>query len=348
MKGGSMLIIYRKGNLLESEAEALVNTVNCVGVMGKGIALQFKYAYPENFKQYQKACRDGQVQLGKMFIVETKSLVNPKYIINFPTKYHWKNRSKLEDIQEGLKDLVQHIQALNIQSVALPPLGCGNGGLNWTKVKPLIEQAMQSIPDVTVYVYEPMSNISPVCAKVRTNKPKMTKSRAMFILLMHEYSIPGYLLSLLEIQKLAYFLQEVDEPLRLRFQKHLYGPCAENLNHVLQHMEGHYIRGYGDRSSRAQITLLSGAVDEAKAYLQEERDAQQRLNQVFDTIYGFETPYGLELLATVHWVMKEKPQVADDVDQVIREVQCWNERKKRIFKPQHIRIAWEHLKQQMK
>jgi O-acetyl-ADP-ribose deacetylase (regulator of RNase III) len=151
---------FKQGNLLEEKAETLVNTVNCVGVMGKGIALQFKQAYPENFRHYEKACKASEVQPGRMFTVATGSLLNPRYIINFPTKRHWRNNSKIEDIKSGLVALVQQVQRLGITSIAMPALGCGNGGLNWADVKPLIESAFAQLPDVQVIIFEPLSQTS--------------------------------------------------------------------------------------------------------------------------------------------------------------------------------------------
>lgn len=149
------MIESKQGNLLEENAQALVNTVNCVGIMGKGIALQFKKAYPQNFREYEKACKAKQVQPGKMFVFQTNSLFHPQYIINFPTKRHWKNPSKIEDIKSGLTSLVEEVQRLNITSIAIPPLGCGNGGLDWNLVKPLIESAFVQLPDVRVIIFEP-------------------------------------------------------------------------------------------------------------------------------------------------------------------------------------------------
>src|SRR6266446_2915424 len=119
------MIKFRTGDILEADAEALVNTVNCVGIMGRGVALQFKNAYPENFKAYQSACARGEVQPGRMFVFETGQLTHPKYIINFPTKRHWRGKSRIEDIEAGLKALVEELQSRNIRSVAIPPLGSG-------------------------------------------------------------------------------------------------------------------------------------------------------------------------------------------------------------------------------
>ena len=149
------MLEFKQDNLLEEDAEALVNAVNCVGVMGKDIALQFKQAFSENFQQYKKACDAKEVQPGRMFTVPTGKLFNPKYIINFPTKRHWRDKSKIEDIQTGLKALVAEVQQLGITSIAIPALGCGNGGLDWLEVKPRIESAFVELPEVKVVVFEP-------------------------------------------------------------------------------------------------------------------------------------------------------------------------------------------------
>lgn len=337
------MIEYKKGNLLETDAEALVNTVNCVGVMGKGIALQFKQAFPENFIEYQKACRLEEIKPGKMFTVPTNKLLNPKFIINFPTKTHWKGKSKLEYIESGLNSLIYEIKRLGIQSIAVPPLGCGNGGLNWDDVRTLIVNAFAELPEVTVYLFAPEGSPDPDTIKIATKKPAFTRSRALFLSLMDNYAAPGYSLSLLEIQKLAYFLQNTGEPLRLNFTKNLYGPYAENLNFVLQRLDGHYIRGYGDRSRTIKIVLMPYAAKEARDYLANEKGALNHLDHVSKIIRGFETPYGLELLATVHWIIKEKPDINSKIDEIINTVHKWSKRKRELFKATHIKIAWQHL-----
>ncbi|MDH6100190.1 macro domain-containing protein [Anabaenopsis sp. FSS-46] len=337
---------FKQGNLLEEKAEALVNTVNNVGVMGKGIALQFKQAYPENFRQYEKACRAGEVQPGQMFTISTGSLFNPKYIINFPTKRHWKSKSKIEDIKNGLVALVAEVQKLGITSIAIPPLGCGNGGLNWREVKPLIESTFAQLPDVQVIIFEPSGAPAVEKIQVSTKKPNMTRGRALIIRLLEAYSIPGYELTKLEIQKLAYFLQEAGELLKLPYQKSLYGPYADNLNQVLKHIEGDYIRGYGDGTGRASISVLPQGREAAETFLATELEAQERLEQVSNLIYGFETPYGMELLATVHWVATKDPNPAKNSEEAISLVHEWSERKRRLFKPEHIRKAWQRLEEQ--
>ncbi|SFE59949.1 type II toxin-antitoxin system antitoxin DNA ADP-ribosyl glycohydrolase DarG [Alteribacillus iranensis] len=334
------MIEFKKGNLLEDSSAALVNTVNTVGVMGKGVALQFKQAYPSVFQEYKKACDKGEVQVGHMHVVPTNSFVGPKYIINFPTKRHWKEKSKMVYITEGLKDLKDVVETLEIPSIALPPLGCGNGGLNWEDVKPLIEETFADTP-VKVHVYEPAGSPKPEKMKIGTTTPNMTEARALLLASLHQYMEPGYRLTLLEIQKIAYFLQEAGEPLKLNFVKNKYGPYAENLNFVLQRLEGHFIRGYGDRNRDSDIYLIHSAGSKAREYLNNKEENLKRLEKVSDIIKGFENPYGMELLATVHWIQKNIQPSTDE--ELVTEVQNWNDRKKKLFPPKHIMKASNHL-----
>jgi O-acetyl-ADP-ribose deacetylase (regulator of RNase III) len=337
------MIHITRGNLLEADAEALVNTVNCDGFMGKGIALQFKQAFPENFKSYEKACRVGEVRPGRMFTFRTGSLVNPRYIINFPTKRHWRSKSRLEDIASGLRALITELRELGIKDVAVPPLGCGFGGLDWRKVRPMIERAFAELPDVSVRLYEPAGAPAAADMPVGTKRPKLTLARALFIRLMKRYSEMRYRLTLLEIQKLAYLLQEAGQPLKLRYVAHLYGPYAHNLNKVLETLEGHFIRGYaGDAKPDVEIELLPGAVEEADAFLAGQQDALERLDHLASAIEGFETPYGMELLASVHWVGVHQ-NAKTTPEEAVEAVLAWNDRKRTLFEQKHIRLAWERL-----
>lgn len=339
------MIEEAKGNLLEADAEAIVNTVNTVGVMGKGIALQFKQAWPENFKAYAKACKEGKVEPGRMFVFELGGMVNPRFIINFPTKRHWRQKSRIEDVERGLKALVETIREHDIRSVAVPPLGCGNGGLAWSEVRPMIEQAFAELPDVRVLLFGPHGAPDARAMPVRTKPAKMTEARALFIKLMEQYSSLHYRRTLLEVQKLAYFLQEAGQNLRLKYQAGHYGPYADNLNKVLEVMEGHFIRGYGDsQKPDAEIDLLPGAVEQANRFLSAHAEAQERLKAVSRLIEGFETPYGMELLATVHWLAHR--QGVNGPEAARERVQSWNPRKARLMKPRHIEKAWERLASQ--
>ena len=338
------MIRFTSGNLLDAGAEALVNTVNCVGVMGKGIALQFKQAFPQVFAAYARGCRRGEVQPGRMFTVETGQMMGPRFVINFPTKRHWKGKSRLEDIEAGLQALVAELRRLGVTSVAVPPLGCGAGGLDWAEVRPRIEAALGRLPEVEVLLFEPKGAPPPDAIKVATTKPRMTRARALFVKLIEQYCEPGYRLTLLEIQKLAYFLQEAGEALKLEFTKQKYGPYAENLHFVLQRIEGHYIRGYGDRSQDAQVYLLPEGRAEAHAALGGEPEAGARLGRVARLIEGFETPFGLELLSSVHWVTAKEAAPVVSAGDAVMAVHAWNDRKRTIFEPRHIRIAWDQLR----
>lgn len=342
------MIKYTQGNLLEADAEALVNTVNCVGIMGKGVALQFKQAFPDNFKQYEKACRAGKVVLGKVFIVQVIDLFkpNPKYIINFPTKNHWKAKSKLEDIKQGLVSLTEEIKRLGIQSIAMPPLGCGLGGLDWKDVEPLIIDAFKNLPQVNVLLFAPQNSPKASEMPIANKELKMTRARALLLCLFNAYKALGYNLTKLEMQKIAYFLQFAGEDLKLNYVKEKYGPYADNLNHVLQKMEGQYIRGYGDRQTKSDFQVILSALNIAKKYVEEIPAARERLDRVIQLITGFETPYGVELLATVHWVMQENPDEVDDLAKIVEKTRAWSQRKEHLFKPQHIEKAWEQLKRE--
>lgn len=268
-------------------------------------------------------------------------------LTNFPSKRHWRGKSRIEDIESGLKALVADVKRLGIRSIAIPPLGSGLGGLDWNVVRPMIEQAFAEMEDVSVLLYSPQGAPAAKDMPVGTTRPKMTAARALFIKLMDQYAALHYRRTLLEIQKLAYFLQEAGEPLRLRFEKGLYGPYAHNLNKVLEILEGHYIRGYGDsQKPDTEIELLPHAVEEADAFLKQHQESLQRLERVSEVIAGFETPYGMELLSSVHWVGAHDKPAAGDEKIAAQAVQKWNDRKHAMFQPHHVQVAWERLKQQ--
>lgn len=333
-------MIFKNGDILAEDAEALVNTVNCVGVMGRGIALQFKKAFPENFKAYAAACAHDELQPGKMFVFEVGKLTNPRYIINFPTKRHWRGKSRIEDIELGLDALADEIRSRKIRSIAIPPLGSGLGGLNWNDVRPLIEEKLRGFNNLQVVVFEPRG--APQAGEmVRSREvPKMTPGRAALVGLMHRY-LGGLLdpfVTLLEIHKLLYFMQVAGEPLRLKFKKYHYGPYAENLRHVLNDVEGHLVSGYidGGDSPKKQLELVPGSIADANRFLESHPDTLARFDRVSSLVRGFESPYGLELLATVHWVLEKNK--FDNLEEVVACIYQWNDRKK-AFTQRQIELA---------
>lgn len=186
------MIKFVTGNLLDAKVDALVNTVNTAGVMGKGLALQFKKAFPANSKAYEAACKRGEVQIGKMFVFDAGGIVLPRYIINFPTKKHWRSPSKLDYVEEGLRDLIEVIRDRKIRSIAIPPLGAGLGGLDWKEVRAALDRALAILSDIEVLIFAPNGAPPAEAMRNETAKPKMTASRAAVLSLMRRYLVPGY------------------------------------------------------------------------------------------------------------------------------------------------------------
>lgn len=335
------MLEYKVGDILSEDVEAIVNTVNCVGIMGRGLALQYKNKYPQNFKEYEIACKKEEVKPGRMFVYQTGQLTNPKYIINFPTKRHWKGKSKIEDIESGLDDLTQVIQKLHIKSIAIPPLGSGLGGLEWHLVKQKIEAKLSNI-NCQILIYEPLEQ--KIEKNISKEAPKMTAGRAALVDLIDRYlkGLMDPFVSLLEVHKLMYFMQEAGEPLKLKYQKAPFGPYADNLRHVMNAIEGYLISGYEDGGDAPdkQIKLVPGAVDDARVFLSDKTATQENFSKVAELVDGFETSFGLELLSTVHWVVKNEN--ASSLNEVVEKIYSWNERKKQFSKKQ-IQVALDVL-----
>ena len=333
------MITQKTGNIIDEEVDALVNTVNCVGFMGRGIALQFKKAFPENNKLYVAACKRREVQPGRMFVFQT-SRIAPRYIINFPTKRHWRGKSRMEDIDAGLVALVEEIRARDIRSIAIPPLGSGLGGLNWSVVRPRIEEALREFSELKIVMFEPDNTSADKRVNRSRDVPKMTPARAVLVCLMHRY-LRGFLdpfVTLLEIHKLMYFMETAGEPLRLNYRKAIYGPYSENIRHILNQVEGHLVSGYADGGDTPgkELELVPGALEDAQKFLADKTRTREHLQKVSDLVDGFESSFGMELLSTVHWVASEEK--GQSVDDIVKKTYAWNERKK-CFSVRQIKLA---------
>ena len=352
-------MIFRKGNLLEEKAEALVNTVNAVGVMGKGIALMFKEAYPDNFAAYRAACKAGEVRPGGLFVYRRDEFFGPRLIINFVTKNHWRHPSRIEWIEQGLESIVQLVREEGIHSIALPPLGAGNGGLDWGDVLCLIKRHLAGLDGVDVIVYEPTKAYQNVSK--REGMKQLTPARAVIAELVRCYEVLGFECTLLETQKLAWFAERwtnrlgLQNQFDLRFNVGHYGPYSDRLRHFLNRLDGSYlhsdiripdarpfdvVRFRYDQAERIRL-FLETTVGEGYGRVVEKTE------QLID---GFEAPYGLELLATVDWLLF-KENCEPRVDALLEAIASWptgrrwGKRKSRIFDRRVLGIALEHLQE---
>lgn len=352
------MIKYTQGNLLEADAEALVNTVNTVGVMGKGIALMFKERFANNMNEYAKACKAKRVHTGKMFITETGELMGPRWIINFPTKQHWRSSSKLEWISDGLKDLKAFIIKNQVHSIAIPPLGAGNGGLDWSVVREQIEKNLADLIDVEIIIFEPTSKYQNVAKKKGVEK--LTASRALIAELVRRYWVLGMECSLLEIQKLAWFLERVIEkqnianPLKLEFKSNNYGPYADKLRHVLDALDGSYLNSekrISDSDPWDVIWFDENKRDRVNTFLHSEsKEYLSALELTSEIIDGFESPFGMELLSTVDWLITREgcEPTVEAIEEGVRQWPAgerWAKRKAKLFDRRAIGIALERLQQ---
>ena len=335
-----MKLQFKTGDILSEEVEAVVNSVNCVGVMGRGIALQFKNAYPANFKAYATACRQHLVEPGRMFVQETHQLAGPRWIINFPTKRHWKSKSRLEDIQAGLEDLVATIDQLGIRSIALPPLGSGLGGLDWSEVRHRIERELGRLEHVEIVVFEPGGGPVDDRPNPSAAAPGMTLPEAIVVELMSRFteSLLDPFVTLLGVHKLMYFVQEDGEHMNLRFTRHLYGPYAENLRHLLLKINGHFVTSYSNKGDAPHdpIWVVPGARQDARRLLLDQSQPLKRIDRVMDLVEGFETANGLELLASVHWAIEKEPDRL--TNGLVQYIHDWHPRKRR-FSERQINLA---------
>ncbi len=341
------MIEYVKGNLLSSEDGALVNTVNTVGVMGKGIALQFKDNFPGNFNAYLQACKSGEMMPGKLLVVKEPTMSGEKLIINFPTKKDWKHKSKYEYIEDGLKDLVRVIKEYGITSLAIPPLGCGNGGLDWDKVKGMMEQYLGSLENVKIHIYEPNEAVKALLKKESTSDAKLTPARALLLYAMFYYESLGEDSSLFVANKLAYFMKRLGESSfnRLDFKASHYGPYSVQVGHLLHNVNGKYIKGLEQMKTGAfePLELQYDKLSEVSDYVKKELKPEQleRLKRLIKLISGFQSALSLEILASVDYVRKDNHRI--DLNETIRQVQAWSPRKKDLFKDRYIDIAYQHL-----
>jgi O-acetyl-ADP-ribose deacetylase (regulator of RNase III) len=340
-----MSLYFKNGDLFAEPAEALVNTVNCVGVMGKGVALEFKRRWPDNFRKYKNACDSKTLRPGKLYVHQTGDMFSaggPKFIINFPTKDHWRSHSKLEYIESGLDTLVDTIRRCGITSLALPPLGCGNGGLDWDDVKPLIASKLGDLQGVAIVVLEPKrENVE---AEHRGISLPMTYPRAVLIKALGDLELLfDGAFDRISLQKIVYFLQSLGVNYGLAFKKYLFGPYSESLRRAFIALERQkMIDGFTSEDRLSRVTPTAYAL--ADEYLNNtglSETASKAVDNLSKLIQGFEGPYGLELLSSVHHVVNSEK--LNSLEEAVNAMAAWNDNKRNKFKPSVIEAAYNRL-----
>lgn len=351
------MISFTQGNLVDADVEAVVNTVNTKGIMGKGIALMFKDKFPANFEAYARACKRNEVRIGEMFVTKHGELFGPAWIINFPTKTHWRVNTRPEWIKEGLRDLVRVIKQEEIRSIAVPPLGCGNGGLEWALVRPLIVDALEGVEGLDAMIYEPTEMYQNVAK--RKGVEKLTPARALVAEMVRRYCLLGIDCSILEVQKLAWFIErgvqclQVEDPLRLEFKANKYGPYSHKLSKLLDSLDGSYLhcdKRLADAGPFDLIWFNDAKEEHVNYYLTsgEGKVYAGVLEWASRVIDGFESPLGMELLATVDWLL-EREGVAPTIAGVKKGLSNWagvktaGQRKLRLLNDRLIGIALDQL-----
>ncbi len=339
---------YITGNLLEAKTEALVNTVNTVGVMGKGIALQFKEAFPMNFKIYATTCKKKELHTGQLLVVKEQTLEGEKIIINFPTKTEWYLKSKYEYIEEGLKELAKIIEEYHIRSIAIPPLGCGNGGLKWDRVRLLIGQYLGHLNHVDIQVFEPNEAVKDLLKQQEVKKEiKLTPAKGMILYALFYYESLGENCNLFVANKLTYFLQRLGEQSlnKLKFEASHYGPYSVQVAHLLRGLNGQYIKGLEQMNAKAfePLELQYDKIKEVSEYIKKELTVEQRtrLSNLVKLIDGYQSALSLEILATVDFIKKDNPNINNEA--LISKIHNWSDRKRTLFQERYIQIASKHL-----
>ena len=331
---------------MESRAKALVNTVNTVGVMGKGIALQFKEAYPHNFNVYRKACKAGTFSTGQVLVVPDHDAFGERLIINFPTKAHWRSPSTYAFVETGLIALRHYLEENAVESIAIPPLGCGNGGLEWLRVKGIIEVQLAGLA-TEIHVYEPNEHIkTQLQATTADTALSLTPARAMLLYGLFHYETEGDTISLFVANKVAYFLQRLGQPMRLLFKKHFYGPYAPQMNSFVRVFNGSYLQGMEQGSAKPfePLPLDYDRYPVLEAYVKTELNEEQQaiLRRLDELLTGYKSAYPLEVLATVDWIRSESPDFT--VAQIIAEAARWSSRKQQLLRQEHVELALEQLR----
>ena len=351
------MITFVKGDLLADSAQALVNTVNTVGVMGKGIALQFKEQYPDNYNIYRRICKEGKLTVGQLLITECKQIDGVKTIINFPTKTTWRKPSEYSYIQSGLLELRNKIQELGIASIAIPPLGSHNGGLDWARVKNLLIETIGDL-ECDIRIYEPSDAI---IDRMKEERVTLTPARAMLLDVLCDMVSYGEFISVFAAEKAVYFLQRMGakDIFKIDFTRGYYGPYSGGkIAHVMYYLNGSYIKGMTGMQNRPfdEIWLLDDTPEYISAFLSKPENTEYKeiADKTKEFLRGYYSNYSLELLSTIDYILyfeqlhQSITEMSDTekTEYINANISNWNRRKQRMFNgSKYIPIILNYLQQ---
>ncbi|MEP0868602.1 macro domain-containing protein [Trichocoleus desertorum AS-A10] len=321
------MLQFTTGNILESTAECLVNTVNCEGYMGKGIAYQFKLRFPKNNSEYIKACKSGELRIGKIHYY----CEDNKLILNFPTKNKWREKSKHEYIHQGLSELIDLIDSLSIKSIAIPPLGCGNGGLNWSDIRPVILEYLEPLSNsVDVFIYEPSTYF-----KARgVEAPKLNVSHVVLM----KFKLKLKRFNKLRLQKTAYFMNIFLGKNYFKFYKHKYGPYAHSIDILTKDIKE--FQDFYQIPTEEALKLVLNIVT-SKATDQKMKDFGEPIEQATDFVNEISTDKQLELIATICSLLEPDKELT--FNNIIKEIKAWSDEKANKFNEAEVLEALEFL-----
>lgn len=334
------MIRFVTGDIFNAQVDAIVNTVNLMGVMGKGIALQFKERFSNNFIIYQQACRNKTIDIGNSLVVHEKWRGQDMLVINFPTKKHWRYPSQYVFIEKGLDNLVEIIRHYGIKSIAIPPLGAGNGGLEWPKVRQLIVEKLSNV-DCMIYVFEPGH-----VAETQDKDVKLTPARALLVYMLDRMQQEGYDATAFTAVKSVYFLQRFGAVniFNLRFIPYIYGPYCDSVRHMLHHIDGAYVRGFADMTKKPfePFDIMHERMDEVRRYVEQNIMLSDIVYRTCEFLKDNWDDFSLELLSSIDYLMTENPSAS--VDEIYAKLRAWSPRKSNLFSDKQYTIAaYKHI-----
>lgn len=338
------MIKFVTGNILESEADALVNTVNTEGIMGKGIALQFKKAFPSNFKFYEKACKNKEFNIGEILVFKDRSLMTgEKWIINFPTKTTWRKPSEYQYIEKGLDALIEKIKEYPIRSVAIPPLGSGQGGLNWQKVKEILTEKLEGL-NYEIIIYEPNDAVK---KSMKRERVKLTEARALLLYVLYDLVKQGEFVSEFSAEKVCYFLQRFggQRYLKLNYTPNFYGPYSGKVRFVINYLNGSYIMGFSgmDKKPFEPLSLVPDGFQDVQHFINSNKELNNIAKKTTSFLNGFYSDFALELLSSIDFIQSQHN--VNEVSEIKKALSAWSDRKRTLFtNDRFINIATDHLK----